>query len=88
MGHQREDRPEQIELLFNAQRPEVQEGLQLRGGCEIAALEQQQEVRSEGGARQHVTSQAIEGDPGQDDAFALLLALAGVPEPWPLSLKS
>ena len=52
------DRPHQIELLFDAERPEVQQRLQVGGDVEVARLLPEREVGRERGAGGDVTAEA------------------------------
>ena len=44
------DRPDQVELLLDAERPQMQQRLQVGGDIEVARLVPEREVGGEGGA--------------------------------------
>src|SRR6185312_16004521 len=64
---QEQRRPEDVELLLDAERPEMEERLKLGGGVEVAALAEQQDVRGEGRAGDEMAAEAIEEDARGDE---------------------
>ncbi|MCY1545673.1 hypothetical protein D9M68_816250 [compost metagenome] len=53
------ERPQHVELLFDGQRPQVQQGFVGRGGVEIARLAPEGKVGNEGAAGEHVFAQLL-----------------------------
>ena len=55
--HQQQDRPDQVELLFDRERPQMQQDLLFGRRVEVAALRKQDQIRGEAGTSGHMLAQ-------------------------------